>query len=1058
MGENNPSNPGMNQNSSLKDLMSQRKSPFEKTAVKPEKTATKPEKNASRPGKAIPLPLTYKEGDSLMVGGHSLTIVRGIGNGTEGEIYVVKKGQKTYALKLCHPGYHTNIKVLSALKQLKGKGYIVDIEDFGDNFELMEYVRGESAALANLKGIAQAILLIATSIAMTIDKMHEANVLHKDIKPANILIKDTETWDCVLCDFGISDLLKTEYKDGIIRKSCVTNRNRTPIYAAPEIYKENNAIVNDDGSISSEMTPKTDFYSLGMTILSLWMGEEALNRIEEENALKKIRGNIAVPNDIPDPLNRITRGLLIKDPSKRWDFNSIQDFLNGKDVPVEEDEIVADLNIVYNATKHQIAHNLRDLAFFMEEDFQLAEGYLYRGRLNKWLSDYPEVQARLDDIVENRYRKDHEGGVMAAIYTLYPDMPFFLEGIDRQTGELVEIEAETLKEISDFCNRAIPFLEPLNSNKFVEWVRLRDNALADALPKTDIDTMTYMLRIQAIDPLSDINLCNDPNDPDYAMTQEGIARTLNSAYNIFWNKFEGDFDTLLDATADDITEKKYRKLTLENVVNITASICNTDVEVNFITEFMKTKGLRFNKQIRWIDYCLDIESEDNTKKAGPKDINYLEQVSWMKIIKGFGIDPVYHLEDEDADITTVKELMRFSKKTLRKEYDERGLRGWLAVQHHENPDADLSEEYAYERLLADYIDDVRQIDAEDPIVQRFDEASNEAQRILNEGKSKINWLNTRTLTQYMFTLLLGVLPCVVLTVLIVASIISHPMLDMSGFKIERFVWPIGLIAGVVLFFVLDSDGCLIPIILGLVGAAVFFIVAKFLGSLLLYFYLVIVLAVLIFFTFKTLFFKSDFAKKVRHFTKPGFEEYVLEPLYYAFSDENEFDSSLNGLIDDDSIDSWKDDLKKRRNNILVFIGITLLLCALSLLLPRAGKDAENPFVQRVEQMLGWTKLSSETEEAVEEEVIAMPEITGNLYRGSKGEAVTAMQKRLAQLGFYDNEITDKFDDATRNAVIAFQKANKLKADGIVGEKTMKKMFSAEAIGAEKPKKENANSK
>lgn len=961
MEDNSQSSQGAAPIKSLKDLMAQRKSTVEKIDVKPEKTAVKPEKTATKPANANSLQsnavasqLTYKKGDSIVVGGYNLTIVRCLDSGSEGEIYVVKEGKKTFALKLCHPGRKTNTKVLSALQKLKGKGYIVDIVEFGDNYELMEYVHGGSAADANLKGNAQAILLIATSMAMSLDKMHEANVLHKDVKPANILIKDTVSWDCVLCDFGIADLLKTESKHGVVRKSCITQRNRTPIYAAPEIYMEDNAIMNDDGSISSEMTPKSDFYSLGMTILSLWMGEESMNRIEEENALKKIRGHITVPDDMPDPLNHITRGLLIKDPLKRWDFKSINDFLKGEDVPVEEDEINVDLNIVYNATKHQVAHDLKDLAVFMEEDFKLAEGYLYRGRINKWLSDYPEMQARLDDIVENRYRKDHKGGVVAAIYALYPDMPFKLEGIDRQTGELVEIEAETLKEVSDFCNRANPFSEPLNSDKFVEWVRLRDNVLADALPKTDLDTMTYMLRVQAIDPLSDINLCNDPSDPAYAMSQEGIARTLNSAYNIFWNKYEGDFDALLNATADDLTENKYRKLTLENVVNMTASICNTDVEVNFITEFMKTKGLRFNKQISWIDYCLDIESEDNTKKAGPKDANYLDQVAWMKIIKGFGIDPVYHLEDENADVTTVKELMRFSKKTLNKEYYERGLRGWLAVQHHEDPDADLSEEYAYERLLADYIDDVRRIDADDPVVRRFDEASEEAKRILSEGKTKINWLNTRTITQYVSTLLLGVLPCIALTVLIVASIISHPLLDMSGFKIERFVWPIGLIAGVVLFFVLDTDGCLIPIILGLVGAAVVFIVAKFLGSLLLYFYLLIVLAVLVFFTAKTLFFKSDFAKGVRHFTQPGFEEYVLEPLYYAFSDEEQFDSSLNGMIDDESVDSWKDDLRKRRNNILIFIGTTLLLCALSLLLPKAEKEVENPFVQKVEQLFGRT--------------------------------------------------------------------------------------------------------
>ena len=304
----------------------------EKTAIAPERTATAPERTAVPEGASQQSHSTttsaHQVGDNITVGGHNCTITECIGSGSEGEIFKVKEGKKTYALKLCHNGFRTNKKVLDALQPLKGKDCIVDIEAYGDTFELMEFVAGKSAAYTDFnfpddpkhEKKAQAILLIAYSIAMSLDEMHKANVLHKDVKPANILIKDTGTWSCVLCDFGIADLLKTETKNGLIRKYCVTRRNRTPIYAAPEIYKEDNATVNDDGSISSEMTPKADFYSLGMSILSMWMGEKAFKRAEAENSLRKMKGAIDIPEDIPDPLNRIVRGLLIKKPEKRWDF------------------------------------------------------------------------------------------------------------------------------------------------------------------------------------------------------------------------------------------------------------------------------------------------------------------------------------------------------------------------------------------------------------------------------------------------------------------------------------------------------------------------------------------------------------------------------------------------------------------------------------------------------------------------------------------------------------------------------------------------------------------
>ena len=99
-------------------------------------------------------------------------------------------------------------------------------------------------------------------------------------------------------------------------------------------------------------------------------------------------------------------------------------------------------------------------------------------------------------------------------------------------------------------------------------------------------------------------------------------------------------------------------------------------------------------------------------------------------------------------------------------------------------------------------------------------------------------------------------------------------------------------------------------------------------------------------------------------------------------------------------------------------------------------------MQKISHTLGWDQVGEK--EADADETIAMPVITGILQKGSKGEAVTAMQKRLKQLGYFEGEVSDTFDDATRTAVKAFQKDNKLTADGMVGDKTLKKMFDPEA--------------
>jgi peptidoglycan hydrolase-like protein with peptidoglycan-binding domain len=58
-----------------------------------------------------------------------------------------------------------------------------------------------------------------------------------------------------------------------------------------------------------------------------------------------------------------------------------------------------------------------------------------------------------------------------------------------------------------------------------------------------------------------------------------------------------------------------------------------------------------------------------------------------------------------------------------------------------------------------------------------------------------------------------------------------------------------------------------------------------------------------------------------------------------------------------------------------------------------------------------------------------------LQEGSTGAEVTRLQENLKKLGVYTGVVDGKFGPATKAAVIKFQKANGLKADGIVGSTT-----------------------
>ena len=90
----------------------------------------------------------------------------------------------------------------------------------------------------------------------------------------------------------------------------------------------------------------------------------------------------------------------------------------------------------------------------------------------------------------------------------------------------------------------------------------------------------------------------------------------------------------------------------------------------------------------------------------------------------------------------------------------------------------------------------------------------------------------------------------------------------------------------------------------------------------------------------------------------------------------------------------------------------------------------------------------------------LPEIPGNvmavtadpaaptpepvLRTGSRGEDVKTLQSRLHDLGYYTDEIDGQFGAGTKAAVIDFQRANDLEADGMVGTETKNVLYSPQA--------------
>ncbi|BAY34650.1 multi-sensor signal transduction multi-kinase [Nostoc carneum NIES-2107] len=125
-------------------------------------------------------------------------------------------------------------------------GYILVMEDTG-GISLREYIKTVNLSL-------QEFLLIAIQLANIIGYLHNQLVIHKDIKPANILI-NPETKQIQIIDFSIASLLPKETQE-------IQNPNvleGTLAYISPE----------QTGRMNRGIDYRSDFYSLGVTFYEL---------------------------------------------------------------------------------------------------------------------------------------------------------------------------------------------------------------------------------------------------------------------------------------------------------------------------------------------------------------------------------------------------------------------------------------------------------------------------------------------------------------------------------------------------------------------------------------------------------------------------------------------------------------------------------------------------------------------------------------------------------------------------------------------------------------------
>ena len=186
---------------------------------------------------------------------------------------------------------------------------IVNVHDVGEeehiNFIVMEYIDGktlkeiikENGKLSSVKTVN-----IVYQVARALESAHKSNIIHRDIKPDNIMI--TEDNMVKVMDFGIA-------KVDDLRTSTNSNVMGTVRYLSPEQAKGNTADC------------RTDIYSLGIVMYEMVTGQVPYNAESFISiAMMHIQEPVIPPkeiiSDIPENINQIILKCMQKEPIKRY--------------------------------------------------------------------------------------------------------------------------------------------------------------------------------------------------------------------------------------------------------------------------------------------------------------------------------------------------------------------------------------------------------------------------------------------------------------------------------------------------------------------------------------------------------------------------------------------------------------------------------------------------------------------------------------------------------------------------------------------------------------------
>lgn len=333
--------------------------------------------------------------------------------GSEADILLVvdrDSGDKA-VVKLYRRGIQPDFRLLRILGSAVGDT-VVQVLDHGVSdgtaFEVLEYIPGGTLeALLRSGPLPKSdIRRIVQQIADALRGIHAQRILHRDLKPENVLVRTTTPLSLALTDFGIASFAAATQH--------FTSVARTTKYAAPEV-------------LTGVLDAKSDWWSLGMIVLEAASGRHPFDGLSEQVMNHQLATRpIDVRGVFDDDLRLLCRGLLLRDPKRRFGADEVARWLAGDTtLAVGPDAEGAATSVrPYRIGKSE-ASTGPELALALARHWDAARRDLARGHVAHWiereLHDYNLLRT-LRDVQDMRDLSD-DGRLLRFLVAAAPDLP-----------------------------------------------------------------------------------------------------------------------------------------------------------------------------------------------------------------------------------------------------------------------------------------------------------------------------------------------------------------------------------------------------------------------------------------------------------------------------------------------------------------------------------------------------------------------------------------------------------------------------------------------------------